>query len=90
MSDIAALILAAGKSTRMKSKHPKAVHPLMGKPMSQYIIDACRDGGASRIVVIVGHKADEVKATLGSSVVCSPGAATRKRSCCDSGRGSTG
>jgi bifunctional UDP-N-acetylglucosamine pyrophosphorylase/glucosamine-1-phosphate N-acetyltransferase len=41
-----AIILAAGKGTRMKSKLPKALHPICGKPMTRYIIDACKDASS--------------------------------------------
>lgn len=68
MSDFAAIILAAGKSTRMKSKLPKAAHKLCGKPMTRHIIDACRQAGVDQIVVVVGHEAEKVKAALGSDV----------------------
>lgn len=65
---IAAIILAAGKSTRMRSKIPKPLHPVCGLPMTAHIIRACRNAGAERIVVIVGHEAEAVKAGLGDSV----------------------
>lgn len=68
MSDIAAIILAAGKGTRMKSKLPKALHPLCGKPMTRYIIDACKCSGIDRCIVIVGHGADLVREGLGGDV----------------------
>ena len=66
--DITAVILAAGKSTRMKSALPKAIHPICGKPMTRYVVDACREAGVERIVVVVGYRADDVKAALGSDV----------------------
>ncbi len=66
--DLAAVILAAGKSTRMKSAYPKAIHTLCGKPMARHIIDACRTSGAKEIAVVVGHEADAVKTALGNDV----------------------
>jgi bifunctional UDP-N-acetylglucosamine pyrophosphorylase/glucosamine-1-phosphate N-acetyltransferase len=42
---LTAIILAAGKSTRMKSKRPKALHEICGKPMLQYVLDACYEAG---------------------------------------------
>ena len=57
-----AIILAAGKSTRMKSKRPKALHEVCGKPMLHYILQACYDAGVSRAIVVVGHGKDEVMA----------------------------
>jgi bifunctional UDP-N-acetylglucosamine pyrophosphorylase/glucosamine-1-phosphate N-acetyltransferase len=65
---VAAIILAAGKSTRMRSKLPKPLHPLCGLPMTTHVIRACREAGVSRIVVIVGHEADRVQAGLGNEV----------------------
>ena len=65
---VAAIILAAGKSTRMRSKLPKPLHPVCGLPMTTHIIRACRNAGAERIVVIVGHEAEAVKAGLGDGV----------------------
>jgi bifunctional UDP-N-acetylglucosamine pyrophosphorylase/glucosamine-1-phosphate N-acetyltransferase len=55
-----AIILAAGKSTRMKSKRPKALHEICGKPMLHYILQACYDAGVTRAIVVVGHGKDEV------------------------------
>ena len=63
-----AIILAAGKGTRMKSKLPKALHPICGKPMTRYIVDACRDAGVADCVVVVGHEADLVRQGLGDDV----------------------
>src|SRR4051794_19248495 len=55
-----AIILAAGKSTRMKSKRPKALHEICGKPMLHYILQACYDAGVTRCLVVVGHGKDEI------------------------------
>lgn len=64
------VILAAGLGKRMKSKLPKALHPLAGKPMVRYVLEAARAaaGDESRCVVVVGHGADQVKAALGDGV----------------------
>ena len=59
-----AIILAAGKSTRMKSALPKVLHEVCGRPMIDYVIDAARAAGATRIVAVVGHRADLVQASL--------------------------
>lgn len=61
------LILAAGMSTRMKSKYPKVIHPLCGKPMILWVLEAVL-GVASRVCVIVGHQAEMVKQVLPSNV----------------------
>ena len=58
------IILAAGKSTRMKSALPKVLHEVCGRPMIEYVLDAARAAGVSRIVAVVGHRADLVRAEL--------------------------
>ncbi len=60
--------MAAGKSTRMKSRLPKAVHPLCGRPVAAHVMRACREAGLERILVVVGHEADTVRRTLGGDV----------------------
>jgi bifunctional N-acetylglucosamine-1-phosphate-uridyltransferase/glucosamine-1-phosphate-acetyltransferase GlmU-like protein len=60
-----AIILAAGKSTRMKSALPKVVHEICGRPMVEYVIDAVRAAGGRRIVLVVGHAADTVRGLFG-------------------------
>lgn len=65
-SPCAAVILAAGKSTRMKSRLPKPLHPVCGLPLTSHVAEACRLAGVGRIVVIVGHGAEAVKAGLGA------------------------
>src|SRR6187401_3047824 len=57
---LTAVILAAGKSTRMKSKKPKALHEVCGKPMVDYILRACYDAGVTKIIMVVGHGKDDV------------------------------
>jgi len=53
--------MAAGKSTRMKSRLPKPLHPLCGKPLLSYLLDACQSAGVSRVLVVVGHEAERVQ-----------------------------
>jgi len=62
---LTAIILAAGKSTRMKSKRPKPLHEICGRPMLQYILDACFEAGCNRVIVVVGYGKDEVISTFG-------------------------
>lgn len=64
MNDPVAIILAAGKSKRMKSETPKVLHEILGRPMVEYVLDAARQAGAKRIVVVVGHKAEVVEEAL--------------------------
>lgn len=59
-----AIVLAAGKGTRMKSELPKVLVPVAGRPMIRYVIDALRSAGVERIVVVVGYRADLVRAEL--------------------------
>ena len=54
------LILAAGKGTRMKSKLPKVLHKVGGKPMLKHVIDAAKKAGSSREVVVIGAGAQLV------------------------------
>lgn len=60
MSQLAAIVLAAGKSTRMKSDLPKVLHEICGRPMLHYVLSACRVAGADRLIVVVGHRKDDV------------------------------
>ncbi|WP_100332735.1 bifunctional UDP-N-acetylglucosamine diphosphorylase/glucosamine-1-phosphate N-acetyltransferase GlmU [Bacillus xiapuensis] len=69
MTNIFAVILAAGKGTRMKSKLYKVLHPVCGKPMVEHVIDQISDLHTKKIVTIVGHGADEVKGYLGEKSV---------------------
>ncbi len=62
----AALILAAGKGTRMKSELVKVMHKLVGKPMISYPVTAAKALGADRIALIVGHQADRVREQFAS------------------------
>lgn len=64
----AAIILAAGRSTRMRSRLPKPLHPICGYPMTTHVVNACRNAGVSRIVVVVGHEAQAVMDGLGSDL----------------------
>lgn len=59
-----AIVLAAGKGTRMKSSLSKVMHPVCNKPMIGHIVDALEASGVSRIVVVVGHGAERVKEYL--------------------------
>ena len=55
------IILAAGKGTRMKSKLPKVLHKVCGKPMLQHVIDAAKSAGSTREIVVVGAGAELVE-----------------------------
>ena len=58
---VTAIILAAGKGTRMKSDLPKVLHGVCGRPMLAYVIDACAEAGCDRLITVVGHAAEKVR-----------------------------
>ncbi|WP_067841281.1 bifunctional UDP-N-acetylglucosamine diphosphorylase/glucosamine-1-phosphate N-acetyltransferase GlmU [Amphibacillus sediminis] len=62
-----AIVLAAGQGTRMKSKLYKVLHPVMGKPMVQHVIDQLQALNLDKIITIVGYGAEQVKQQLGSA-----------------------
>lgn len=62
---LSAIILAAGKSTRMKSSKPKPLHEVCGKPMLHYILQACYGAGVEKVIVVVGYGKEEVIAAFG-------------------------
>lgn len=64
MKSTKTVILAAGHGTRMVSEKPKVLHEVGGKAMLNYVISASEAAGADDIAVIVGYKADIVKAAL--------------------------
>ncbi|MSW44556.1 MAG: NTP transferase domain-containing protein [Actinobacteria bacterium] len=61
---LAAIVLAAGEGTRMRSSRPKPLHLLCGRAMVLYVLDALNDCQVDRAVVVVGHGADRVTAKL--------------------------
>ncbi|MGM0523248.1 MAG: bifunctional UDP-N-acetylglucosamine diphosphorylase/glucosamine-1-phosphate N-acetyltransferase GlmU [Bacillota bacterium] len=67
MSKRFAVILAAGQGTRMKSKLYKVLHPVMGRPMVQHVMDQLQALDLSEIITIVGHGAEKVKEELGEA-----------------------
>lgn len=64
-----AIILAAGKGTRMKSNLYKVLHPVCGKPMVEHIMNRVTEIHPQEVVTIVGHGADRVQAQLGDRTV---------------------
>lgn len=64
----AAIILAAGEGKRMKSKYPKVLHKICGKPMIHYVINCVRETGVSKLFVVVGHKSEDVMENIDESV----------------------
>ncbi len=61
---LAAVVLAAGLGTRMKSRIVKVLHPLAGRPMIAWVLAGVRGVGAERIVCVVGHQRERVRDAL--------------------------
>ena len=64
-----AVILAAGKGTRMYSQLPKVLHILAGKPMVKHVIDTCQELGAQDIHLVYGHGGEMMKHVLADEEV---------------------
>src|SRR5438876_9506145 len=70
LEGFAIAILAAGKGTRLKSKHPKVLHAVGGKPLLLHVIEAARKVLPSdRISAIIGHEAEAVQQAVAHSGV---------------------
>ncbi|HEX7880707.1 MAG TPA: sugar phosphate nucleotidyltransferase [Candidatus Eisenbacteria bacterium] len=63
----AAIILAAGKGTRMKSDLPKVAVPMAGRPLIRYVLDATRGAGITRVVAVVGYRRELVAEAMSGS-----------------------
>lgn len=59
--EIAAIVLAAGKGTRMKSKYPKVLHKILNKPILGYVTDAARIVSDKKPIVVIGHGGEYIK-----------------------------
>lgn len=68
MSNLKAVILAAGQGTRMKSKVPKVLHKILDKTLLDYSIEAAFQAGVEEICVVVGHKSELVKNSINKKV----------------------
>ncbi len=64
MNKTTAIVLAAGKGTRMKSDLPKVLMPVCGRPMIEYVLDALTKGGVDRVIAVVGYRAEMVCAAI--------------------------
>lgn len=60
MSERVAIILAAGQSTRMNTRMPKVLHEVCGRPMLEWVIEACRQAGVQKHVVVVGYGKEQI------------------------------
>jgi bifunctional UDP-N-acetylglucosamine pyrophosphorylase / glucosamine-1-phosphate N-acetyltransferase len=63
---LAAVVLAAGKGERLKSSTPKVLHPVCGRPLLWHTLQVVRAARPARIVVVVGHGADDVREAVAS------------------------
>ena len=61
---LATVILAAGLGTRMKSDRAKVLHTVAGRPMIEYPVEMARAVGSARVVCVLGHQADAVRAAV--------------------------
>ena len=60
------VILAAGKGTRMRSRLPKVLQPLAGRPLLAHVLDTARRLNPRRLLVVVGHEAERVREAFAS------------------------
>jgi len=67
---VAAVLLAAGKGTRMKSEQPKVLHPIVGKPILWHVLAAMKEASSEKPIVVVGHGAEQVENFVGADGVC--------------------
>jgi bifunctional UDP-N-acetylglucosamine pyrophosphorylase/glucosamine-1-phosphate N-acetyltransferase len=59
-----AIVMAAGKGTRMRSELPKVLVPVLGRPMIEYVLDALATAGLERTLLVVGYRAEDVRQSL--------------------------
>ncbi|HHW48226.1 MAG TPA: bifunctional UDP-N-acetylglucosamine diphosphorylase/glucosamine-1-phosphate N-acetyltransferase GlmU [Clostridiaceae bacterium] len=68
MEHLMAIILAAGEGKRMKSKNSKVAHKICGKSLIEWVYDAVSGAGIDETILVVGHRADQVKECMGGRV----------------------
>jgi bifunctional UDP-N-acetylglucosamine pyrophosphorylase/glucosamine-1-phosphate N-acetyltransferase len=66
---IRSIVLAAGHGTRMRSSLPKVLHPLLGRPLAHYALEAARQATGAQPVMIVGHAAEAVRRCIGDAAL---------------------
>jgi bifunctional UDP-N-acetylglucosamine pyrophosphorylase/glucosamine-1-phosphate N-acetyltransferase len=64
-----ALVLAAGQGTRMHSDLAKVLHPMAGRPLLSYVLDAVSELGVERTLVVIGHQRERVRAAFAGAGV---------------------
>jgi bifunctional UDP-N-acetylglucosamine pyrophosphorylase / glucosamine-1-phosphate N-acetyltransferase len=68
MGGVAAIVMAAGKGTRMKSKYPKVLHQISGKPLVAHVVQSLKEAYIDDVTVVIGHGRELVEEALGSEV----------------------
>jgi bifunctional UDP-N-acetylglucosamine pyrophosphorylase/glucosamine-1-phosphate N-acetyltransferase/UDP-N-acetylglucosamine pyrophosphorylase len=64
MTDVIAIVLAAGRGTRMRSDLPKVLCEVCGRPLIEFVLDALQQAGVQRTIVVVGYRGDDVRRAL--------------------------
>ena len=67
--EVTDLVLAAGQGTRMKSDLAKVLHPMLGRPLLEYVLDALTELGVARTLVVIGHQRERVRAAFAEAKV---------------------
>jgi len=65
-----AVVLAAGRGTRMGAETAKVLLPACGRPLAEWVLEACREAGAREQVLVIGHEAEAVRAHFASTPGC--------------------
>ena len=86
---IRAIVLAAGKGTRMKSARSKVLHEICGRPMLWYVLRALRGAGIDEIVVVVNDELEEQIHRFGVGSVCRPSSSAPVTRCASRSNGSS-
>ena len=63
---LAVVVLAAGRGKRLKSARPKVLHPIGGRPALWHVVQTALAAKPDRLVIVVGHEADDVRAEVRS------------------------
>jgi len=69
MAQLATIVLAAGKGTRMKSATPKVLHEVCGQPLIEYVLDVAHHVGSSKTCVVLGHELEKVQKRLSKGIL---------------------
>ncbi len=67
--NLAVVIMAAGMGTRMNSRLPKVLHPVLGKPLLRHVVDVVKPLEPRHIVAVVGHQAEKIQTEFGNEIL---------------------